>query len=71
MAKFGKLHALLDYHVQEMGPDYHPVKPNPSRARPIDVEGKKTGLNFLGVVALKVSGFEGSRVVGFLYFPRF
>lgn len=29
------------------------------------------GLIFFWVVALKVSGFEGSRVVGFLYFPRF
>lgn len=28
LAKFGKLHALLDYDVQEMGPDYHPVQRN-------------------------------------------
>lgn len=28
LAKFSKLHALLDYDVKEMGPDYHPVQRN-------------------------------------------
>ena len=28
LRNFSKLHALLDYNVQEMGPDYHPTKLN-------------------------------------------